>query len=887
MRQPYADRAIALDYESDISGKSQEAKDPRVAIPILISVSIKVGRKYHTTTFEWNDETRQFVWDLSQLNAPLVTYYSYYDILLSMWRGAMPNHINEIKATLVDCRILNWLVSKDVDDKATLGLKEQALKHLGIVMASFKETTKGPLQKSIKKNEKLMEKSLKEYQKLQIRYKKQFEKASVKHEELTVKKKTQTKALAEKVRAERSTKQAIKSLRSTGAKLVASIEKVKAIKEDILNVEDEFPNKIDRLTRIIKLQKSAEHKRFLKYARADARNTLKLYYNAIKILKTKPYRKVYKWFSFERTVEDVTLQMARWGITIDVPYLETLKRDAIKIRDEMEQRVYTIAGTKDPFTHKIKPREFNINSNVEAPAVIWKEIKVPWPSDVEVNANGMPGVNEKTLSRITHPIGQAILDYKAISKLISTYLENIPLATKFCPDDEVRANVITNSTGAAKTGRMSSVGFAMTPGQFQNISSRVKIGYHKDVAHKGKLIRKAFIPREGYALIVADLSQIELRLIAHLTKDPTMLRVYKTMTEFGGLLFPTGDIHAETAKGMNVSRKLAKNLNFGLAYGMMFATFAKNAKLMVEPKDIKVYNYKVLKFIANYFPQISERENLIAIGTDESMLDTVYERYHGEGAKVPYYDRIRMKMVVEEDHAYDLFLAEELVEKFQAKYCGIYAYHRKLGKQWKKRMKHERVWETMVGRKKWFRDYVSPGKLFNGLIQGSAADLLKVQMVTYWEKMLPKMPNAKLLMQIHDELVLEVPIEQAKECAILVKYIMEYPFIDCDVPISSGVKICKTWYDKDDDEVADFGLTYYKTKDGKQHIISQDEWQQFYEADEVRKEVVEKSSVGVLSKEDYEFARDFLGPISIKFGGGSNTTFIPADSAAYKERMNQ
>jgi DNA polymerase I-like protein with 3'-5' exonuclease and polymerase domains len=123
--------------------------------------------------------------------------------------------------------------------------------------------------------------------------------------------------------------------------------------------------------------------------------------------------------------------------------------------------------------------------------------------------------------------------------------------------------------------------------QLQNVPSRSKPQeYDERIQQLGPRIRKMFVAPpadefapEGYDLIVIDLSQLELRLGAHFTKDPTLLSVYRKQVEMGGTIFYIGDIHAETANRMEVPRKLAKNLNFGLMYGMSPKSFARYAQL--------------------------------------------------------------------------------------------------------------------------------------------------------------------------------------------------------------------------------------------------------------------------------------------------------------------
>jgi len=343
--------------------------------------------------------------------------------------------------------------------------------------------------------------------------------------------------------------------------------------------------------------------------------------------------------------------------------------------------------------------------------------------------------------------------------------------------------------------------------QLQNVPSRSKPQeYDERIQKLGPRIRTMFAasppdefsPR-GYKLIVIDLSQLELRLGAQFTKDPTLQDVYKRCVEVNGMLFYIGDIHAETAKRMGVPRKLAKNLNFGLMYGMSPASFARYAKL--------------------YLP----------------------------GTKT-----------------YDVRSAEKYVQSFRNTYAGVFNYHEKLRRRWNR--EGQRSYLMISGRyrhfPKWAR--VSPGTVYNSKIQGSAADIMKVQLwaIDKWILSNPEFAGLKPLIQVHDEFIFEVPKPIAQKAAVALKYVMEYPFFVTDVPLLASAKVCQNWSAKDDDDIPEVGA-FYARIDGKDRLFRPNQWKDYLAVED---KAEQKSCVAMLSPKQSAWARSLLPETTPVFG---------------------
>lgn len=307
-----------------------------------------------------------------------------------------------------------------------------------------------------------------------------------------------------------------------------------------------------------------------------------------------------------------------------------------------------------------------------------------------------------------HPIIELVLEYRQLSKLKSTYVDALPLLVN---PRTGRVHTSYHQTGTV-TGRLSS-----SDPNLQNIPIRTEVG---------RQVRRAFIAEEGCLFLSADYSQVELRVMAHISQDQGLLSAFEQGE----------DIHASTAATvMNVPlsqvtpemRRIAKSINFGLSYGMGAYGLAQRTGLSQE---------EAAEFIANYFaryPQVGE--------------------------------------YIEET----------------------------------KRMAREKGYvSTLLGRRRYFPELRSTSRAhgrvkravermaINMPIQGSAADILKIAMIRLYGALQERGLASRLILQVHDELVLEVPEGEAKTVAPLVRSVMEGAY-ELRAPLKVDIKVGKNW----------------------------------------------------------------------------------------------
>jgi DNA polymerase I len=403
-------------------------------------------------------------------------------------------------------------------------------------------------------------------------------------------------------------------------------------------------------------------------------------------------RKIYE--EIDLPVASVLARMEETGIRVDD---EELKRLSGLMETEIARLTSEI--------HAMAGREFNISSPQQLGKILFEDLGLPAPfkygkgKTVSTAADVLEGL------AATHEIARKVLEYRQLTKLKGTYVDALPVLM-----DPVTRRIHTsfNQSGAA-TGRLSS-----SNPNLQNIPIKTAVG---------REIRAAFVPREGWKLIVADYSQIELRLMAHLSGDPVLLEAFRN----------NEDIHTRTAaEVMGVppmlvtreARNNAKAVNFGIVYGI--SPFGLSAQLGISRKEAETY-------ISNYFV-----------------------RYAGVKA----------------------FIDNTVAE-----------------------VRRTGVTKTLLGRERPIPDMNSKNPNARGFaertavnspLQGTAADLIKIAMIRIDRKLAGT--QSKLLLQVHDELVLESPPEEAEEVAAMVKQEMEnvYPL---DVPLLVETGIGVNWRD--------------------------------------------------------------------------------------------
>ena len=381
---------------------------------------------------------------------------------------------------------------------------------------------------------------------------------------------------------------------------------------------------------------------------------------------------------FEQPLIEVLADMEMWGVKIDSRVLKKLSEEMEHDLDRLQRKIYEISG-----------EEFNINSPQQLGTVLFNKLNLPASRKTKKTKSYSTSMEIlQELSRI-HPIAQYLLEYRQLSKLKSTYADALPLLIN---SETGRIHTSYNQTVAA-TGRLSS-----SDPNLQNIPVRGELG---------KRFREAFIPDKGHLFLSADYSQIELRVLAHLSEDPGLIETFRQ----------DQDVHAETAArvfGSSSSlfkeeqRRRAKIINFSMIYGASAFSLAK---------ELETSNTEAQMFI-----------------------DLYYEKY----------PRVR-----------------EFLEKIVAK-------AQKTGFS-----------ETLFGRKRQVPELKQKEKYaqqagrriaLNTPIQGTAADLMKKAMIDIWRELKKRNLKSKMILQVHDELVFEVPDEEKDEVEPLVRKKMEDVF---------------------------------------------------------------------------------------------------------------
>ena len=390
---------------------------------------------------------------------------------------------------------------------------------------------------------------------------------------------------------------------------------------------------------------------------------------------------------------DVLYRMEKAGVAIDRQQLAQFGQMLTQRIDECEKLVY--GYSEEPF---------NINSTKQLGELLFDKLGLPPVKKTKTGYSTNAEVLEKLKDK--HPIIPAIMDYRMLTKLKSTYAEG--LMKVICEDGRIRTtfqNLVT------ATGRLSS-----TEPNLQNIPVRTDLGAE---------IRKMFVPKEGYVLVDADYSQIELRVLAHIADDPVMQEAFKS-----GM-----DIHTVTASQVfgvapeevtPLQRRHAKAVNFGIVYGISEYSLSE---------DIGVSFYEAKNYIESYL-----------------------EKYSGV--------RAYMKQVVadarEQGYTQTLYGRKRYIPELKASNFNI-------------RQGAERI-------------------ALNTPIQGTAADLIKLAMIRVDKALAEKFPEAKLLLQVHDELIVECPEAIAREVAELVSREMEQ-VASLKVPLTAEAKIGKSWFE--------------------------------------------------------------------------------------------
>lgn len=430
------------------------------------------------------------------------------------------------------------------------------------------------------------------------------------------------------------------------------------------------------------------------YACEDADITMRLKNVLSEKLDQESLRSVAETYEFP--LVSALIRMESAGVALDTDALAEISDQLAETMDALEKEIYLLAG-----------HEFTINSPKQLQVVLFDELGLPTKKKTKTGYSTDQFVLEGL--SVLHELPQKILDFRGAAKLKSTYVDALPALIN---PQTGRVHTSYNQA-VTSTGRLSS-----NNPNLQNIPIRSEVG---------REIRKAFIPgMENGALVAADYSQIELRIMAHICKDPAMIEAFST-----GF-----DIHTATAMRVfdvaaeevtpNMRRK-AKEVNFGIMYGI--GPFGLARRLKIENDEAK------------------------------DLIGTYFENYPG---------------------------VREYIN-------GILQQLRDTG-----------YVETLSGRR---RHYGNPDQLQNprrGMveraainmpIQGTAADIIKLAMINIDRELDTLFPEAEMLLQVHDELIFEVPMAQAAELAAWVTEKMESAFSLGEVKLEVETGIGANWFE--------------------------------------------------------------------------------------------
>ncbi len=399
------------------------------------------------------------------------------------------------------------------------------------------------------------------------------------------------------------------------------------------------------------------------------------------------------YFDVELPLVKVLFSMEKTGFFVCEDILRSLGTQFSARLSELTKEIYTIAG-----------KEFNINSPIQLGDVLFVDLALPAKKKTK---RGYSTDND-VLEALDHPIIEPIIEFRQLQKLKSTYVD--AMFNLISPKDNRIHSTFKQAVTA--TGRLSS-----TDPNLQNIPVRYA---------SGRNIRQAFsAEKEDYVLVNADYSQIELRILAHLSGDETLINSFKN----------NEDIHARTAAEIleidindvtPAQRSQAKAVNFGIVYGISDFGLAKN---------IHSSRAEAGEFMEKYFARYSKVKEYLQTSVSEAKRHGYAQTILGRRREIP---------------------------QLKAQNYNIRSFG-------------ERV-------------------AMNAPIQGSAADIIKLAMLKVQQKLDENSALGKLILQVHDELIIEVHKDYQEECRKMLKDVMEN-VVSLNVPLIADTNAGRTWFE--------------------------------------------------------------------------------------------
>jgi len=402
-------------------------------------------------------------------------------------------------------------------------------------------------------------------------------------------------------------------------------------------------------------------------------------------------------YDMEQPLAAVLAKMEIAGIKVERQTLEDMQVENEVVLERLTQEIYELAG-----------EEFNINSPKQLGAILFEKLELPLEYTKKTKTGYSTAVDVLERLAPIAPIVSKILEYRQIAKIQSTYV--IGLQDWILEDGKIHTRYVQDLT---QTGRLSSV-----DPNLQNIPVRLE---------QGRLIRKAFVPEEeNSVLLSSDYSQIELRVLAHISGDEHLIDAFKH----------GADIHTSTAmRVFNIEkpedvtpndRRNAKAVNFGVVYGI--SDFGLSNNLGISRKEAKAY------------------------------IETYFERYPGIK---DYMERV-VREARDKGYVETLFKRRREIPDINSRNFNVRGFAERTA--------------------------------INSPIQGSAADILKIAMIHLDQALEAGAYKTKMLLQVHDEIVLQVPSDELAAIKELVKETMESA-IELAVPLEADENEGKTWYE--------------------------------------------------------------------------------------------
>ncbi|MFV0342294.1 MAG: DNA polymerase I [Anaerocolumna sp.] len=348
--------------------------------------------------------------------------------------------------------------------------------------------------------------------------------------------------------------------------------------------------------------------------------------------------------------------------------------------------------------------EFNINSPKQLGVILFEKLHLPFGKKTKTGYSTSADILEKL--KVEHPVVELILEYRQVTKLKSTYADG--LASYIGVDERIHGKF--HQTIAA-TGRISS-----TEPNLQNIPIRMELG---------REIRKVFIPEKDYIFLDADYSQIELRVLAHMSEDERLIKAYKTDQDIHKIT-ASQVFHTPIEEVTSLQRRNAKAVNFGIVYGI--SSFGLGQDLNITRKEAETY---INKYFETYPKVKTFLDGLVEKGKNDGYVSTLYHR------KRP--------------------IPELSSSNFMSRSFG------------------ERV-------------------AMNSPIQGTAADIIKIAMIRVNDKLKGLKLKSRLILQIHDELLIETHKDEVEVVGKILKEEMEQA-ASLSVPLDVDVNSGENWYE--------------------------------------------------------------------------------------------